>query len=405
MNNIISFIIFWLIAQWCIMYYIRIPGFSSIFQLLPLLLLIKLPDRQFRNIVFFKPCLFFVLLTIYQMANCYFQVPSSDLANSSGLSTHSGIWGAVMPNPLLLCLIPFAMQNNKKKTLNYVFWGYIVYIVLGVIIMKTTGDASNRMKNGSIHPNVVAQSCGMGLMFLAYYKELYNITYKKLFLLSVIPIFGIIISTSRNGLLLVAFFVMTVFLAQFFKKGEISRRLFHILIICLLALFFGNYILNNTEIGTRMLETDDTVVSELKTGTVLDLLGERAWYYYIGWLNFLDNPIFGIGLWHFDSYNGGFGFPLHTEYMIHLTEGGIIGAFLYFCFLFYSLKYIIAAFIHEKNAINFTTLMMFLSYMFVGITAREFYNQFFYPVLGVCMYQAMLYYKSNKNDKHKRRIA
>lgn len=143
--------------------------------------------------------------------------------------------------------------------------------------------------------------------------------------------------------------------------------------------------MDNTEAGARLIDSDDTAVAELQTGTMLDLLGERAWYYFLGWQNFLSNPWFGIGLWHFETYNQ-YGLPLHTEYMIHIAEGGIIGATIYFSFIAFILIKLIKRFILTKTSVSFILLMVFISYLFIGITAREFYYTFFFPILGVIVY-------------------
>ncbi len=56
--------------------------------------------------------------------------------------------------------------------------------------------------------------------------------------------------------------------------------------------------------GERMvaLSSGEETGQYIKTGTILDLLGERAIYYIVGWSNFLENPLFGIGLWNYQMY-------------------------------------------------------------------------------------------------------
>lgn len=389
------YILFWLIAQQVLLALIPIPGYIYFHQMIPLLFLYLMRESEFKDLFCSKPCVFFVLLVIYHMINCYCQVDSSVLAKSEGFSSFVALWNSVTPNALILCLVPYLLLLNEKKTHKFILAGYVVFIIVGIILLRLTGDSSNRMKGGVIHPNALAQACGMGLMYFAYLKYRYSISYIKLLFFSILPIMGIILSTSRNGFSLVAIFFLTVCVAPFFSKEnntESHNMRISVIILAVIVFFSLVYVLDNTEVGGRIKDTDETTVTELETGTPLDFLGERAWYYYFGWKDFLENPFFGIGLWHFQTYND-FAFPLHSEYMIHIAEGGTLGALLYFSFVFYVLYFLLQILKQKTCPLNFVLLMMFFSYLFVGVTAREFYNSFFYPLLGVIVFSV---YKSRQ---------
>lgn len=388
MNSFLYFLLFVLTVHEILKAYVPIFGYEITSLVFMLIFVLLFKQKIFRKTALSMPCVSFIALIIYHILNCRVQVSSTELLASTGFNSYNTLWNAIFPNALALCLVPYLSHYDENKTNKYIKWAYIVYIILGTILLKTTGDASDRMKGGLIHPNQLAQGCGLGLMFFLYLKYRYGISYKHLFLLSVIPILGIVMSTSRNGLSLVVIYFFSIWLAPMFKGRNSEsqlKRIIPVVLLGVIAMFLLTWLMDNTEAGARLVDSDDTTVAELQTGTVLDFLGERAWYYYLGWMNFLANPWFGIGLWHFDTYNQ-YGLPLHTEYMIHIAEGGIIGATLYFSFTIFILFKLVKRFVSTKTSVSFVLLMMFVSYLFVGITAREFYYTFFYPILGVIVY-------------------
>ncbi len=388
MYKYLYILVFWLIIHNIVIIFIPIQGYVYILQIVPIFFSIFLCKNLLGIISLHKSCIFFLLLVIYHLCNCFLQVSSADLSISRGFTTHFGLWNAIFPCAIILCSVPFLSFQEEDKMNTFLKWAFLIYIVLGTYLLKVSGDADNRMKDGLIHPNNLAQASGMGLMYFAYLKFRYNTTFKELFLLSIIPILGIIMSTSRNGLLLVGIFAVTIIVAPLFSDDNKKKSIYiigSVVIILIVASVCGESLLIHTEGGERMLESNDYVEDELETGTYLDLLGDRAWYYYLGWQNFVDNPIFGIGLWRFETYND-YPYPLHSEYMIHLAEGGIIGAILYGSFVISILKSLIKKISIEHSSLNYVLLMMFISYLVVGVTAREFYNSFFYPGLGVVIF-------------------
>lgn len=364
---------------------ITIPGYHLLAPVIILLLVPLFRDQEFKSVFYSKACICFVLLILYHIVNCRLKVTPHELSMSMGYDNYKSLWIAISASATVLVLTPFLFLKDEFKAEKFVTWAYLIFVIFGTLLLLRTADADNRMKGGSIHPNQLAQGCGMALMFFTYLKFKRQRPYSYLIKMSIIPMFGIAISTSRNGLALAIIFLFTVAFASMLKDNGVSTKKMTSLFLIFALGFLGIYMIGNTEAGSRIIESDESAITELETGTILDYLGERAWYYYLGWLNFLDNPLTGIGLWHFDTYNG-FGYPLHTEYMIHLCEGGIVGAGLYFIFIAYLLRNLVRNFRMKKSDVNFILLMMLFAYMFVGISAREFYFTFFYPILGICIY-------------------
>ncbi len=70
--------------------------------------------------------------------------------------------------------------------------------------------------------------------------------------------------------------------------------------------------------------------SNYAEGTVFEKFGDRGVYYVRGWEAFKDEPITGIGLKNF--LHNYWPTVLHSEFMVHLAELGLIGFILYLLF-------------------------------------------------------------------------
>lgn len=199
------------------------------------------------------------------------------------------------------------------------------------------------------------------------------------------PIALIICCESRNSLLIFVFAVISYLTGYYIKnKTDLSTI---IKTIGIFVIICGSimYAVQNTALGGRVsdgLSGDAMAVrTEYETGTIFDLiLGERIMYYVIGFEILPDNLIFGIGLWNFMKYNI-FEMPFHSEYMVHLVEGGIIGFTLYIIFIGRIVKLFIAA--RHRDAIYYQLLICFLCLMANSITARIFPYNHFFPVFGL----------------------
>lgn len=81
-------------------------------------------------------------------------------------------------------------------------------------------------------------------------------------------------------------------------------------------------------------------------------------------------------MWNYKNYTGG-RYPLHSEYMVHLCEGGIIGSALWLSFIFF-IVFIIWKYINIKEY-KLSAISSVLVLLFCAIYAREFFEEVFYP--------------------------
>lgn len=285
-------------------------------------------------------------------------------------------------NYVILNLCCFLFLKDSQKAFKFILAGYLLFCILAFNVSHL---ANNRL-TGAIHSNQFAQCAGMILLLLTYMKYQLRLSYLTVGLLALPFVFVIVKTGSRNGFILLLIFALGLLLSKMFSRRWYMKDFTQIVCLITVIVIVNVYLMNETFLGKRLLNTEaqaDAV--KLGTGTVLDKLGDRGFYYVVGWENFLEHPLFGIGLGNFPSYNK-YIYPLHSEYMIHLCEGGIVGFILYSFFLFFFSKGVVNAFREDKNEYTLSLVMIWIAYLVVGITAREFYYSQFYPPLGLCMY-------------------
>jgi len=119
--------------------------------------------------------------------------------------------------------------------------------------------------------------------------------------------------------------------------SQLEFRFKNILVVALLSvvMYSGyNYAMENTLLGERF--EHGTEVGEKYNTThieTLNFLGDRVNQYLLSWELFLDNKLSGVGLGNFMRETGS-PLVLHSEYMVQLSEGGLLGTLL---FLFFNL--------------------------------------------------------------------
>jgi O-antigen ligase len=161
-----------------------------------------------------------------------------------------------------------------------------------------------------------------------------------------------------------------------------------ILVLVLSAAFYfgGNYAIENTALRERFDEGVEYGEGLNTTGIeALDLLGDRVGNYIIGWDIFKDNPLTGIGLTNYKHKGHGL-LLLHTEYMVQLTECGIIGTILFLLFYFWIGKHIIL--IWRKNPFQSRPALWilaggFCAVLFINLTAWTYEFDQYFAVFGV----------------------
>lgn len=279
---------------------------------------------------------------------------------------------------LLMLLCAYCFMIDRNRYIMYILYGFSIFLFITLFVTKM--GAGQRL-DGAINATQIGQTAGCAMLIVVLAKYSSNISYLKLVVFSILPIVVTLLSGSRNGLLLISIALITFVFANIVSEVRLEK-VFTLFIGCIVLYCLADYVLNNTFVGERMLDTKEQAKRlGLETGTMLDIFGDRGVYYYYGWKLFMEMPVFGIGLWNFRHVSP-LPYPLHAEYMVHLCEGGLIGFIVYLLIIINFIKHLISEFVENKNTMSFILVVFMFSYLFVGLSARLFFTPHFYTLLG-----------------------
>ena len=354
-------------------------------------------DKLMMETINNKYCKIWIALIAYHLFNAIFKGVVYDHSVSL-VSNYSLFFASIFNCYFTMIYTIYCLKKNPQKTLYYGLCGYLLFLLFAFSLAEVDDTSQGERLSGAIFSTQFAQAAGMSLLFLVFYHYNQRLRMTTTLCYSILPILAIIMCGSRNGFGLLLLAVFAFFMGKLFLNKLSFGKIISLILFSVIIYYSINHILDNTVLGERLLQSKD-YNDELnaETGTILDYLGDRSIYYVVGWSNFLENPITGIGLFNYINYNKS-EFPLHSEYLTHLTEGGIVGTFIYLLFIGGLLKNIFKMFIAKRNSDNVLILILFLSYLFIGITAREFYYNQFYPILGLCIYKSCKHYE--KRDRN-----
>jgi hypothetical protein len=302
------------------------PGLKSVTSLLYIaVFLYYLPNRGFRKIAFSSPMLVWIVLAVYHTVNALNKhVPDFDFPD---VLVRMKIYCSIVIFAYLLAL-------DFKRTLKYIFYALATWLTIGLFYAGY--NPGERLAGEGIIIAVqfgksaaVMGTCGIYLT-ICNYKQLIWVTIRLIY-----PMLFILLSQTRQAL-----GMLTIQFIGFYYAFVLQLKTnFRSIVLLAIGIFFAyngyTYIMEETGLGTRIQDDiEEAGLSELySTGTVFDYIaGERIYYYVVGAEIFNEHPWTGIGLDNFRPYTGG-EYPMHVEWMVHLTEGGIIAFVLYITFL------------------------------------------------------------------------
>lgn len=341
-------------------------------------------DILFKKIVLYKVNLFFLLIiTYYAISSALHEVPVMD--------NFTSYFREQFKCYFLLVMCCYLFLKDSKKTVYYALAGYLLFLFLSVrggTMIQVQSDGGERLNGIGAHSTQLGQMAGFALILIVYMRYFLKASLLQVVLFSLIPIYAIIAAGSRNGLMgmfiAIGLFLLTPYMANMkFSIKNIVMIAITIGISYLVIVFF----LENTYVGVRMLNTEEQAQMQDKsmmTGTWLDYLGDRGFYYYLGFYNFIEHPFFGIGYHNFQYYNR-IPWPAHSEYVVHVAEGGILGAYLFFSFIGNIFKRLLSNYHNQKTQSSFVLFVGFCVFLLMCVTTFT-YNQIqFYPFIGFCV--------------------
>lgn len=300
--------------------------------------------------------------------------------------------------PLLILLIfQNSMKFNKKALFNILTIGFYTYIAF-VLIFAIESLIYDR-ENGVLNANAIGINSFV-LVFVLILKYIHkHLKLLPLFLLSIIPIILIVISASRKSFVCLFIIVLAVLITKL--NGSLKKQFFIITFITICFYFISFFSIKNTRLGERFTNVSNQTeeMDHLKTNTIFDNFGDRGIFYYHGWGVFIENPINGIGLQNFKENATDFNFSIHSEYMVNIAEGGIIGTTLFFLFYYWIWKQLKQVFKKFKNVWRITIIYIagFTSVLFINTAAWTYDSISVFIILGLIIGYVKQFEFLNKN--------
>jgi O-antigen ligase len=338
-----------------------------------MLILILLRKNYVAGYAFKKPLVIWGLWIGYSFINTSLKGYGYDVP---GYSFFTQIF---VPLALML-IINIEYVKNSQKLLNVLAFG--MYVSLLIILLFSKQIIAGRVGR-DINFNTAGIMATVLLMIL-YFKYFHNeVSGKKFIILSLIPTIAVVSTGSRTAF--GGLFILV--LAHWFinRSNSNLKNIFRLLIGFVIVAVPINYILNSTALGERILSTTEQGAKiEVSTGNpILDKFGDRGMFYYTGWQVFKKNPVTGIGLGNYKFYNED-ELVQHSEYMIQLTELGIIGfgLFIFFYYvIFMNIRKLRFLGVHRKDI---ELLMAYIVIILTMITATRMFREWYlFSVVGL----------------------
>lgn len=296
---------------------------------------------------------------------------------------------------LFICVYSVIDSPKKLNTVmvSIIFSSYIMYFYLFYILgfENTIAMFEDGLRIGS----EVNQENAFGYYsVIAFALTLYKMIYdnKKIyFILLPLPLIMGLMSGSKKSLLLL---VLVIFLLITLKdkKHIISRLLWSLLIMAVVG--YVLYELGFLDLVFRRIES---AVGGDDGSTNL-----RISYIEFGFNKFLEKPLFGYGIEHFEIlYSERYSIiaPSHNNYIQLLISFGVFGLVFwyssYFCFLKTSINNLF------KNKLSPILFMLVIVFIINDITTTTLTNKFTYIILALCFSICTIIRKENSSgDKN-----
>lgn len=370
LNVYLSILLFFLVCYRALYQYIHIDGdgrFVTSISVLSVIYLGVFKNTLKREVLSF-PVVIWGVLMLYHIVNAF--------ANG----TYEPRYNQIIVSLQELCvmaIIAFLFAKNKKMMFVSLILSLFFYLYVAKVFCSTDDEATGGRLSGFIYTTQLGQlsgfTCIVISLFMFYLKKppIYLLLY-------IFPCVILLLTQSRNGLWPVAFSVLILLYPQLVKI-KLKNLIFYGVVIYVVISYF-----QTTTFFERIMGSKDAYAASglFYTGTILDdIFADRAIYYFLGYFNFMDHPLFGIGLFNFANYNH-FEYMLHSEVLVHVVEGGIVGLFLYLCFIGYYFKNLLKRYLIrdiERNCL----LLSFLPLFIISFTARIYQYPFFFIIYGL----------------------
>lgn len=284
-------------------------------------------------------------------------------------------------SPICMILAYHEASKNLKDFVLYIMICFSLFCVIGLVFQDAgSGQGTGWDARGGGQLGNTLPLTSIVLAFLAYFSYSKEWIRKSiLYAIIILCIACILFVATRKA------FIALIILSFFYGLGRINfynpKQIIGLLFAFIIVYFGIEYVLTSTTLGVRFSSANDSD-NIYATNTFLQLVGDRAFMYVLGWDAFLENPILGIGLNNFKPITNS-EYVLHTEYMVQLCECGIIGSALFV--LFYTLMVRLCIKIRSVGyKTDFFIILGFIfALLFMSLTAWTYSFPRYFIVFGI----------------------
>lgn len=352
---------------------IKIDSSGYVLILLSILVLL-FNNRQLFNIQFQKPIVYWLIWCLFAFINYYLHPHISEISLVY-------LYQKIFIPLIVMTVVIKEYDNDPKRLLVCCLITHIAYMILGYyfdsgILYRDLGEE-----------NVLGNRYAITICFTIFYLSILN-KFNKInnllyLIITMIVLFVLAMSGTRKafgaGIIFVVFWSISIF-----NKKKLSSWLL-ISTIVIGGMFAYNYLMENTYMGMRMdflKEQQEEYRLPHDAPNFLYLFGDRSPHYYYGWLNFLEKPILGVGAGQSRVNYYGYASYIHSEYMVQLTDNGVIGFSLFLLFYLWISKTIIKT-INKDEKLSICMIGGLISILFLGLTAWIWEFSHYFIALGV----------------------
>lgn len=281
--------------------------------------------------------------------------------------------------PMIVMFITYHTALSCRRDLyRYLAYCFLLYIILGVMgFASSESYDSIRYSNdlGNFYLNTLILSATYAA--ICYFKK--NIPTSIVYVLLILSFGVIALSGERKGFLALLVIIFGFFYAKNLGKG--FKTTIGLVLLAIVSYVGVGFLMEYTTAGQRMAFSME-YNTQYADNLFLKLMGDRAFMYAEGWICFLNNIWTGIGLMNAYLIVGGTMF--HTEYMVQLTECGLIGSSLFLAFyismIMRCIKLMKDSTVKKMGYIlSFTLLAIIL----INFVAWSYDNTFYFMFFGI----------------------
>jgi hypothetical protein len=223
------------------------------------------------------------------------------------------------------------LHSKSPSFLFYLSIATFVQLFVYFFFTSTTNYLEgDRLGDDLINSNTIALIVTLGIIVISISGYFKFLSRSLVFLLILFSFIIVLTTGSRLGFISSVFNIFSTIILL--SNNKLISRPFFILFVIIISLFAFQRFSSDLLVLERLKTTKEEGDIIAKTGTVLDYLGGRGVYYLHGFEIFMNNPFYGVGLNNYRKFNPISNQPNHVEFMIQLSELGIIGGLLMFFF-------------------------------------------------------------------------